>query len=113
MDPLTIDRARHLLESILLPYTKIPYAHGNLHSEAIFDRDRDRYVLLTTGWERGKRVHSCLVHVDLIDGKFWIQLDGTEHGIATELEAAGVPRERIVLGFKPVELRRFTDYAFA
>jgi hypothetical protein len=53
------------------------------------------------------------VHVDLIDGKFWIQRDGTEHGIPKELVAAGVLREHVVLAFKPPEIRRHTDYAFA
>jgi len=32
-----------------------------------------------------------LVHVDLIDGKFWIQRDGTERGIARDLEDAAFP----------------------
>jgi hypothetical protein len=71
----------------------------------MFDRGHDRYLLVNIGWDKGKRVHGCLVHVDLRDGKFWIQRDGTEHGIAKELVAAGVPREHIVLAFKPIEIR--------
>ena len=111
MDNLTLDRYRQIIESILLEYTKIPYAHGEVDTEAVFDRVRDRYLLMTTGWDRGRRVHGCLVHVDLMDGKFWIQRDDTEHGIAKELVASAVPREHIVLAFKPVEMRRHTHYA--
>jgi XisI protein len=113
MDSLTLDRCREIVESTLLEYTKIPYAYGDIQTEAVFDRGRDRYLLVNTGWDRGHRVHGCLVHVDLIDGKLWIQRDGTEHGISKELVAAGVPREQIVLAFKPPEIRRHTDYAFA
>jgi hypothetical protein len=113
MDSLILDRYRENVESTLLEYTKIPYAYGDIQTEAVFDRSRDRYLLVNVGWDRGQRVHGCLVHIDLIDGKFWIQRDGTEHGIAKELVAAGVDRDHIVLAFKPPEIRRHTDYAVA
>jgi XisI protein len=45
--------------------------------------------------------------------KVWIQHDGAEDGIASQLVAAGIPRERIVLAFKPPETRPLTDYAAA
>jgi hypothetical protein len=54
-----------------------------------------------------------LIHVDIIDGKIWIQRDGTEEGIATELTKAGIPRERIVLGFRSERLRQDTEFAIA
>lgn len=109
----TLEQYRQVLESILSEYTCIPYAYGDMQTEAVFDRVRDRYVLLTLGWDDGKRVHSCLVHVDIIEGKCWIQRDGTEHGIAKELVAAGIPHEHIVLGFRPAEIRPHTAYAVA
>jgi hypothetical protein len=51
------------------------------------------------------------VHVDLIDGKFWIQRDGTERGIAQELLDTGVPKDRIVLAFRSPAKRQLTDFA--
>ena len=54
-----------------------------------------------------------LIHLDIIDGKIWIQRDGTEHGIATDLLEAGVPKEHIVLGFKSPEMRQYTEFAVA
>ena len=62
------------------------------------------------GWD-GRRVHGCLAHVDLIDGKIWIQRDGTEDGLARDFEAAGVPKDRIVLAFRSPGIRRYTGYA--
>ena len=45
--------------------------------------------------------------------KVWIQHDGTEEGIAEELVTAGIPRDRIVLAFKPPEMRPYTEFADA
>jgi hypothetical protein len=55
----------------------------------------------------------CVVHIEIIDGKVWIQEDGIEHGIATDLERAGIPKSDIVLGFQPPEVRPYTEYAAA
>ena len=60
-----------------------------------------------------KRVHGCLLHVEIIDGKIWIQRDGTEDGIADKLVEAGIPRNRIVLGFWDAEARKLGDFAAA
>jgi hypothetical protein len=106
-----LDRYRDTIERILSEYASIPYSHGDLQCEVVFDRARDRYLMLTVGWERGKRVHACIVHIDIIDGKIWIQTDGTEQGISLDLELAGIPKENIVLGFREPEVRPYTGYA--
>ena len=93
----TLDSKRQVIEKILLDYARIPYANArNVKSVPVFDRERDHYLLVNVGWEK-RRYHGCLVHVDIIDGKFWIQRDGTEDGIAWELENVGVPKDQIVL----------------
>jgi len=108
----TLERYRQIIERILTDYAQIPYAHGDIRSQTVFDRSNDHYLLINVGWDR-RRVHGCLVHIDIIDGKVWIQRDGTEEGIATELEAAGVPKEHIVLAFRSPEMRKHTGYAIA
>lgn len=110
MDTLSEDR--RIIESILAEHASIPYAHGQIDRQTVFDRERDHYLLMISGWDE-RRVHGCIVHVDLIDRKFWIQRDGTEDGIAAELEAAGVPRDRIVLAFRNPKIRPLTGYAVA
>jgi len=109
----SLDSTREAIERILAEYTRIPYAFGEIQTEAVFDRQHDRYLLVNVGWDSGKRVHGSLVHVDIIAGKVWIQRDGTEHGIAKELVAAGIPKDHIVLGFRPADVRRHTEYAVA
>jgi hypothetical protein len=102
-----------VVEQVLDVYAKAPYAHGDLTCEAIFDRPRGRFVLMTLGWDDDERVHHPLVHIDLIDGKLWIQADNTEHGVTPELVRAGVPKTDIVLAFRPPDVREHTEYAVA
>lgn len=111
MDILT--RYRQIVEAVLNEYTQIPYAYGDIHTEAAFDRQNDRYLLVNVGWDSGQRVHTCLVHIDIMDGKVWIQRDDTEDGIAYALVGAGIPKEGIVLGFRAPEIRPYTGYAVA
>ena len=108
-----LDLYRRAIARIFEEYATIPYAHGELVCEAIFDERNDRYLLVTSGWDRGKRTHYAVAHIDIVNGKLWIRWDGTEEGIANELVALGVPREDIVLGFKSEQMRRDTEFAVA
>ncbi|RKZ42078.1 MAG: XisI protein [Gammaproteobacteria bacterium] len=108
----TLNHYRHLIQKILTEQTKIPYAHGEIQFETVFDLKSDRYLLLILGRDHEqRRVHGCLVHIDLIKDKFWIQRDGTEKGIANELISVGVPKSQIVLGFRSLEMRRVSEFA--
>lgn len=79
----------------------------------VWDEQHDRYLLLLVGWKGYQREHNVLVHVELRDNLFWIEADQTPEGFALDLENEGIPKDRIVLGFKHPELRRFSDYAQA
>jgi XisI protein len=107
----TTESDRRLIERILADYAKVPYSYSDVQLLTVFDRDQDRYLLMLNGWEGVRHVHGCLVHVDLIDGKFWIHRDGTEYSIAQELLDAGIPKNRIVLAFRSLEKRRLTEFA--
>ncbi|GAB4212635.1 MAG: hypothetical protein OHK0022_48680 [Roseiflexaceae bacterium] len=60
-----------------------------------------------------RRVHGVIVHIEIIDGKVWLQRDDTDFAIAKELVAAGIPQDQIVLGFHSPEVRPFTGVAVA
>lgn len=111
MDPLT--RYREALMGVLRTWEKRPGPESTLRFEAVFDRDQDRYLVVVVGWDGNHHVHSTLIHVDVIEGKLWVQHDETEEGVAPDLVAAGVPPERIVLGFKSPARRAVTGYAAA
>jgi XisI protein len=64
--------------------------------QTIFDSERDHYQLLYVGWRGDKRDFGCVLHLDIKQGKIWIQHDGTEEGIANRLVEMGVPKQDIV-----------------
>ncbi|HIK08004.1 MAG TPA: XisI protein [Trichormus sp. M33_DOE_039] len=107
----TGDNYRRIVKDVLVAYTQIPYSYANIECKTVFDRENDRYLLITLGWDGAKRIHGCLVHIDIIDGKIWVQRDDTEDGVTYELEAAGIPKNKIVLGFHPQNVRPHTGYA--
>lgn len=109
----SLDPWRDAIERILTEHAALPSSYGVVRSALICDRKRDSYVLMDVGWKGYERIHEPLIHADIIDGKIWIQYDGTEEGIAPELVAAGVPRDRIVLAFKPEDIRKHTGFAAA
>jgi len=109
----TLDTYRQCIEKVLRDYAQLPYAYGEVEREVVSDRHGDHYLLLAVGWDGVQRVHGSVVHIDIINGKVWIQRDGTEHGIAEELVAAGISRDHIVLAFHPADLRQYTGYAVA
>ncbi|MBI3912872.1 MAG: XisI protein [Chloroflexi bacterium] len=107
----TLDPYRQIAQNVLKEYVRIQYAYGNIENEAVFDRESDHYMVVSVGWQDVKRIHGCLIHLDIINGKVWIQRDGTEHGIARELEKAGIPKDHIVLGFHLPDVRQYTEFA--
>ena len=102
-----------IVKRILREYADLKPSYGDIAVETIFDDIQGHYELIRSGWNGRRRVHGALLHVDIKDGKVWIQYDGTEDGIAEELVEAGVPREHIVLAFHPPEVRKHTPYAVA
>jgi len=65
-----------------------------VESETIFDTVSDRYQLVNVGWkDASTRIYGCVLHVDIKDGKIWVQHDGTEDAIADQLVALGVPKQ--------------------
>ncbi|MBE9114327.1 XisI protein [Lusitaniella coriacea LEGE 07157] len=109
----TLDEYRNILERILEAHHRIPFSHGQIESKFIVDRDRNHFLLMNAGWDGKRRVHGCVVHVEIIGNKIWIHRDGIEDGITDELVAAGVPKNKIVLGFHAPEVRQYTGYAIA
>lgn len=107
----SLDKMRNAICDILTDYAQIPYSYGEIERKTIFDRESDRYLLTIVGWEGIKRVHGCLIHLEIIEGKIWIQRDGTEEGIANELLKAGINKNQIVLGFRDREMRQYTEFA--
>ncbi|WP_206079577.1 XisI protein [Polyangium spumosum] len=111
MDTRAVDR--EVIERVLSEYAAIPYAHGDVQTQTVFDRERGHYLLMIVGREGRKRVHGCLVHVDVVGEDVVIQRDGIEHGIAPELVQGGIAAERIVLAFHVYGAKRYSELSAA
>src|SRR6266852_110243 len=99
-----LDRYRQIVRGIIEEYASFKPSHGQIQCEAIIDLDHDHYEVMHVGWDRHRRVHGSVIHVDIIDGKIWIQYDGTNRPVAEELLEAGIPKNDIVLAFHPADL---------
>jgi RimJ/RimL family protein N-acetyltransferase len=113
MDKLT--EYPKLLKRILAEYIELCSRRPNADLETflIEDERKGHYIWMNLGWQNGERVTGMTVYVRIRDGKFWIEEDWTEEGIATELVRAGVPKEDIVLAFHDPKTRQYTDFAVA
>ncbi len=107
----SLKKYRQTIKSILTNYISIPYSHGNIKSKLIMSNDENNYLVMTAGWQNKKRVHGCIIHLEIINDKIWIHRDGTEYGIANELVDAGISKDEIVLGFHPADIRQYTNFA--
>ncbi|MCG9884462.1 MAG: XisI protein [Cyanobacteria bacterium] len=105
----------NLIKRILTGYVELSNRHPNPEIETflIVDEAKAHYMWMNLGWQNGERVTGMTVYVRIRDGKFWIEEDWTENGIATDLMNAGVPREDIVLAFHEPKMRQYTDFAVA
>ncbi len=105
----------NLIKRILTEYVELSNRHPNPDIETflIVDEAKAHYIWMNLGWQNRERVTGMTVYVRIRDGKFWIEEDWTEDGIATDLVHAGVPREDIVLAFHEPKMRQYTDFAVA
>lgn len=105
-----LDCYRAIVHRLIEEYASYKPAYGDIRTEAVVDREHDHYEVMQVGWDAGRRVHGSIIHIDIRDGKVWIEHNGTDARLGEELVAAGILRSDIVLGFQPPDLRPLTSY---
>ena len=106
-----LKKYRKIILDYFEEYSKIKYVNLDAENIIIADKERDRYELVTVGWEKYNRIHSSVMHLDIIDGKIWVQNDNTERGVVNVLEEQGVPKSDIVIGYFVPIMREYAGYA--
>jgi hypothetical protein len=106
-----LEHYRETIQTLLENYAALSRDDQDIETELIFDTTRDHYQLVHVGWHDDRRIYGCILHLDLKDGKIWLQHNGTENDIAAELVEMGVPKTDIVIGFHSPFKRQFTEYA--
>jgi XisI protein len=102
---------RETVQKLLQSYAAFSRDDQEIDTELILDSTRDHYQLVHVGWQNERRVYGCVLHLDIKDGKIWLQHNGTENDIAAELVEMGIPKTDIVVGFHSPFKRQFTEYA--
>ena len=106
----TVSQYHDMICKVMKEYA-YPPSHGQIEVEFIIDSQKGHYEIMHIGWDGSRRVHGSILHIDVIDDKVWVQHDGTSPGVALDLVAAGIPKEAIVLGFRPEHVRPYTGFA--
>ncbi len=110
MDKITL--YRETIQKLLTIRAESRSSQDPVTSQTVFDLKNDHYQMVNLGWKNGNtRIYGCAIHVDIIDGKIWVQQDGTEDAIADQLVAEGVPTQDIVLAYQAPHVRQYTDFA--
>jgi len=106
-----VEQYRDYIQQILKKYETHKPSSEEIDVQVLTDTIHDHYQVYHVGWQNNRRIHGCLIHLDIYDGKVWIQYNGTEESIATALVELGIPKEDIVLGCYPSYYRQLTDYS--
>ena len=105
-----VDLYRQHIQNLLSQHASLVWDE-RIQAQTIFDVERDHYQLSRFGWHEDKNYSGCVMHLDIKNGKIWIQYDGTEQGVANDLVEMGVPKEHIVLAYHAPYKRKYTGFA--
>lgn len=106
-----IEHYRQIIKQILSEHAQISSHTDTVKPQLILDNKNDHYQLAYVGWLEDKRVFGPVMHFDILQGKIWIQYNGTEELVPERLVELGVPPSDIVIGFYSPFKRQFTSYA--
>ncbi|MDF5732557.1 MAG: XisI protein [Rhizonema sp. PD38] len=109
MDKVT--QHQKIIQQLLKECASIGTADPDIETQFAFDTERHHYQLLHVGWRNDRRIYGCFLHLDIKDGKMWLQHNGTENEVTEDLVNMGVPKQDIVIGFHSPFKRQFTEYA--
>ena len=85
---------------------------GSVRTVSVFDEASNQYQVLNIGWdESGKRIFQPMIHLELLNGKIWIQENLTDLDIAKVFLEYDIEKSDIVLSLHSPGLRQFSEYA--
>ncbi|NER20364.1 MAG: XisI protein [Symploca sp. SIO1C2] len=108
-----LEQYRSYIKQLLTEYASYKSLNKTIERQFVCDTENDHYQIVNMGWDEReeRRIYGCTIHIDIKDGKIWIQHNMTEIQLGEEFVKLGVPKEDIVLGFHSPFMRQFTDYA--
>jgi XisI protein len=102
---------QNIIQQLLQEYASFGAPDPDSEVQFVFDTERHHYQLVRVGWRNDRRIYGCFLHLDIKDGKIWLQHNGTENEVTEDLINMRVPKQDIVIGFHSPYKRQFTEYA--
>ena len=109
----TLEDLRCAIARVFRSWEEFPTSLSKFRITGVMDTTHDRYTLTHVDFDGERYKSHLLAQLEIRDGKIWMLTDNTEEGIATELVAAGVPKDRIVLGYYSPRMRELGEFAVA
>ncbi len=106
-----LNQYRYWVKEILEAHGQMKPANPDILVYTFFDSQQDHYQVFHAGWDQYRRLFGPLIHIDILDGKLWIQHDGTEVGVANQLLEKGVSQQDIVLAYHAPFMRQYDGFA--
>jgi hypothetical protein len=106
-----VKKYQNIICKILGDYAKIQGIPVEIKSYTVFDKENHHYQLLSMGWFKQTYTYMVTMHLDIIEGKIWIQQNNSDANIAIELIELGVAKNDIVFGFMLPSKREFVTIA--
>lgn len=92
-----LKKYRAIITKILEEQVSLGTSPGRIDDYAVCDEKTDNYLLINVGWHpSGRRQQGVPIHIRLINGKVWLEWDGTDQEIAQQLIDAGIAEDDIV-----------------
>lgn len=112
-----LEKYRQIIKEVLTEYASHKFVNQDKAEEferqTIFDENNDHYQVLNVGWEKYERTFASPIHIDIKNGKLWIQQNLTDYDFIGELIERGIPKKDIVLAFHAPYKRKYTGFAVA
>ena len=108
-----IKKYQDILVEYLEDYAKTvkPKNLPDVDAYVIADRKNNHFQFLRIGWQGQYHVFSAILHFDIKNGKVWVQQNNTERDVVDVFMEKGIPKEDIVMGFHPPNVRKYTEFA--
>ena len=81
------------------------FAEYDKTAQLVLDVERDRYLVIHNEWKEYDHIYGCVMQLDIVEGKVWLQRNNTEIYVDRELIQLGVAPEDIVFGFRAPSIR--------
>ena len=111
LDSRILKKLKEAIALVFSEWEKLPGEISKFRIRGLLDTHQNRYTLQHLEIDGPQHIARTLAYLEIRDDKIWTEVDNTEKGIAPDLVAAGIPKDKIVLAFYPPALREVGEFA--